>query len=309
MEKEFDIIVDESVVNERLDILLTQKTGITRAQISKMIENGCVKVNSKIAKSSYRLKFDDRIFLAIPEAVPLEAKPQQIPLDIVYEDKDIIAINKPRGIVVHPAVGHADGTLVNAILYHCKDLSGVGGVIRPGVVHRLDQDTSGILLFAKNDEAHLELSRQLKEREVKKTYIALVYGEVKKESDLIDLPIGRHPNSRTKMAVIKTDRFMSRDAITGYKVLKRFKGYTLLELDLQTGRTHQIRVHLAHIGHPVVGDEFYSRKRSELSKHGQLLHAHKIVFNHPITGKTMELIAKIPEDIEKAIAQISISKE
>lgn len=300
MEKEFDIIVEESL-NERLDAYLALKLSISRSQIEKYIQNGLVQVNHETSKPSYRVKKDDRILIQVPQAVPIKAIAQEMPLDVVFEDKDIIVINKQRGVVVHPAPGHSDKTLVNALLFHCKDLSGVGGNIRPGVVHRLDKDTSGLLVFAKNDVAHLELSRQIKDRSVKKKYLALVFGNVKLDSGVIDAPLGRNQSDRKKIAVIKNDQLKRRDALTLYRVIKRYKGFTLLECDLKTGRTHQIRVHLAHIGHPIVGDSTYSKKRASFWREGQFLHSYKLEFNHPVTGKTMAFEAKLPKDMENVL--------
>jgi 23S rRNA pseudouridine1911/1915/1917 synthase len=304
MEKTHDIIVEQIDSHKRLDVFLSQHLGVSRSQVEKLIENGFVKLNSQTSKPSYRIKGDDRIFVTVPEAKEISARPQDIPLNIVYEDKDIIVINKPRGIVVHPAAGHSDNTLVNALLFHCKDLSGIGGNIRPGVVHRLDKDTSGLLVFAKNDDSHEELSRQIKNRQVKKTYLALVYGIPKKDERTIDDPLGRSPKDRKKIAVIKSDNLKKRDAITDYRVIEKLGDYSLLELDLKTGRTHQIRVHLAHLGNPIVGDHTYSRKRTELWENGQLLHSYKLSFNHPKTGKLLEFKAEMPEEMKKVIGSI-----
>jgi 23S rRNA pseudouridine1911/1915/1917 synthase len=304
MEKTHDIIVEQIDSHKRLDVFLSQHLGVSRSQVEKLIENGFVKLNSQTSKPSYRIKGDDRIFVTVPEAKEISARPQDIPLNIVYEDKDIIVINKPRGIVVHPAAGHSDNTLVNALLFHCKDLSGIGGNIRPGVVHRLDKDTSGLLVFAKNDDSHEELSRQIKNRQVKKTYLALVYGIPKKDEGTIDEPLGRSPKDRKKIAVIKSDNLKKRDAITDYRVIEKLGDYSLLELDLKTGRTHQIRVHLAHLGNPIVGDHTYSRKRTELWENGQLLHSYKLSFNHPKTGKLLEFKAEMPEEMKKVIGSI-----
>ncbi len=304
METEHDIIVDASHRNERLDVFLSHETGLTRSRISKLIDGGLVTVDGKNAKAGYRMKSDDRVFVKVPEAEDLAARPEDIPLDIVYEDRDIIVINKPRGIVVHPSPSHSTHTLVNAILHHSKDLSGIGGRIRPGVVHRLDKDTSGLIVFAKNDAAHLNLAEQIRNRAVKKTYLALVYGRVKADSGMIDEPLGRHPKYRKKMAVIRSAGLKKRSALTYFKVLRRFKDYSLLELDLKTGRTHQIRVHLAYLGHPVVGDETYSKKKDPFGVKGQLLHASRLSFNHPLTGKLMEFSAEMPEEMKRIIASV-----
>jgi 23S rRNA pseudouridine1911/1915/1917 synthase len=301
MEKEYDIIVKPDTARERLDVFLCKEIGLSRSQTDKLIKGGMVRLNNGKAKPGYRIKRDDRIIVIVPPAKEMTAKPEDIPLNIIYEDKDIIVLNKPPGIVVHPAAGNAEGTLVNALLHHCRDLSGIGGTVRPGVVHRLDKDTSGLIVFAKTNEAHLNLSQQIKDREVKKTYLALVYGRMKKDSGIIDAPLGRHPVHRKKMAVISSANLKKREALTHYWIIKRFKGYTLVELDLKTGRTHQIRVHLSHIGYPVIGDKTYSRKKDDIGASRQMLHASRLCFNHPITGKYMEFKAGIPGDMEKVL--------
>jgi 23S rRNA pseudouridine1911/1915/1917 synthase len=301
MEKEYDIIITPEHLKERLDIFLSRATGISRSQITRLFEHGFVKLNNKPAKPGYHIRNDDRVFVRVPEPENIEAKPEDIPLDIIYEDQDIIVINKPRGCVVHPAISHPKGTLVNALLHHCKDLSGIGGSVRPGVVHRLDKDTSGLMVFAKNDNAHQNLSKQIKDRTVKKIYYALVYGIVKKDSGEINEPLGRHPTQRNKIAVIKSDKLKKRESLTYYRVLKRFKDYSLLELDLRTGRTHQIRVHLAYIGHPVVGDLAYTKRKNEFGISGQLLHAGKLSFDHPVTGKRMTFEAPMPEEMKRIL--------
>ncbi len=307
MEKEYDIIIKPGAPKERIDVFLSRETGLSRSQIDKLIKSGRVKLNRQNAKAGYRIKADDRIIFSVPPAKEIAARPENIPLDIVYEDKDIIVINKPPGMVVHPAAGNTEGTLVNAVLHHARDLSGIGGRIRPGVVHRLDKDTSGLIVFAKNDASHLDLSKQIKNREVKKTYLALVHGEIKGDSGAIDAPIGRHPVHRKKMAVIRSGSLKSREALTYYKVLERFRGYTLVELDLKTGRTHQIRVHLSHIGHPVVGDRTYSKKKDGGASR-QLLHASGLSFHHPITGKYLEFSSDMPEDMKQVLGTLVENK-
>ena len=302
MEKEYDIIVDQETEKTRLDVFLSKQTGLSRSQVEKLIRNGSVKLNNELPKPGHHIRNDDRIKVTIPQARPIDAGPENIPIKIIYEDKDIIVINKERGQVIHPAAGHNEGTLVNALLHHCKDLSGIGGSIRPGVVHRLDKDTSGLLVFAKNDEAHLNLASQFKSRKVKKVYLALVHGEMEKNEGEIDLPIGRHPVARKKMAVIKSDKLKKREALTFYRVMERFNNYTLLELELKTGRTHQIRVHLSHIGHPIVGDHTYSRKSNEFGQSQQLLHSYMLGLNHPITGKYLEFTADPPIDMQKVLS-------
>ncbi len=304
MEKEYDIIIAPGNAKERLDVFLSKEIKITRSQAAKLFESGLVELNGKNAKPGYKVRPDDRIHVMVPGSERIEARPENIPLDIIYEDSDVIVINKPRGCVVHPAPSHSSRTLVNALLYHCKDLSGIGGKIRPGVVHRLDKDTSGLLVFAKNDAAHLNLSKQIRERTVKKIYYALVYGSVRNDSGRIDAPLGRHPVHRKKIAVIRSGRLKRREALTYYKVLKRFGGYSLLELDLRTGRTHQIRVHLAHIGHPVVGDATYSRKKNEFGVDGQLLHATRLSFDHPVTGKHLMFTSPMPDEMKRVLELI-----
>jgi len=301
MEKEYDIIVKPDTARERLDVFLCKEIGLSRSQTDKLIKGGMVRLNNGKAKPGHRVRQDDRIIVKVPPVKEMTAKPEDIPLNIIYEDKDIIVINKIPGIVVHPAAGNTEGTLVNALLHHCRDLSGIGGSIRPGVVHRLDKDTSGLIVFAKTNEAHLNLSRQIKDREVKKTYLALVHGRMKKDSGIIDAPLGRHPVHRKKMAVISSANLKKREALTHYRIVKRYKGYTLVELDLKTGRTHQIRVHLSHIGYPVVGDRTYSRKKDDVGVSRQMLHASRLGFNHPITGRYMEFEAEIPGDMEKIL--------
>lgn len=285
------IIVDEE--NIRLDAYIVKKyNNLSRTMIQKLIEDGEILVNGSKKKTSYKVNINDEIIIHVPEAKKTNLEAENIPIDIIYEDSDIIVVNKPKGLVVHPANGNPDGTLVNAIMAICKDsLSGIGGEIRPGIVHRLDKDTSGILIVAKNDKAHINLSNQIKNREVKKIYIALVRGVVSENEATIDMPIGRSTKDRKKMAVRKEGK----TAITHFKVLKRFPKYTLLEIKIDTGRTHQIRVHMAEIGHPVVGDLVYSNGKNEFGVEGQMLHAESLDFVHPITGKKMHLEAELPK--------------
>ena len=284
-------IVEES--GKRLDAYITSiDSEITRTAAQRLIEQGNILVNGEKKKTAYKVSNGDIITIEKEEPKEIELKAQNIPIDIIYEDDDIIVVNKPKGMVVHPANGNPDGTLVNAIMAICKDsLSGIGGEIRPGIVHRLDKDTSGLLIVAKNDKAHVNMSEQIKNHEVKKTYIALVRGVVKENEATIDMPIGRSTSDRKKMAVIKTGR----NAVTHIKVLKRYDKYTLLQVNIETGRTHQIRVHLSHIGYPIVGDYTYSNGKNEFGVIGQCLHAQKLEFKHPITQKYMCLEAELPQ--------------
>lgn len=288
--------------NVRLDVYIAkEKPELSRTMIQKLIENGNILVNDGKKKLSYKVGPNDIITIEMPEVKEVNLKPQEIPIEVVYEDNDIIVVNKPKGLVVHPANGNPDGTLVNAIMAICKDsLSGIGGELRPGIVHRLDKDTSGLLIIAKNDKAHIAMSNQIKNREVKKIYIALVRGVVKEDEATIDMPIGRSTKDRKKMAITKNGK----QAITHFKVLKRYLKYTLLEIKIDTGRTHQIRVHMAEIGHPVVGDMVYSNGKNDFGIEGQMLHAKSLDFKHPITGKQMHLTAELPEYFKKAIEDL-----
>ena len=288
-----EYIVSQEEKGKRLDTYISSvDTDITRTSAQRLIEDGNILVNGKNAKVSYKIQENDKVSVEIPEPKQIELKAQDIPIEIVYEDSDIIVVNKPKGMVVHPANGNPDGTLVNAIMAICKDsLSGIGGKIRPGIVHRIDKDTSGLLIVAKNDNSHVKMSEQIKNHEVKKTYIALVRGVFKENEATIDMPIGRSTSDRKKMAVNKNGK----NAITHIKVLKRFDKYTLLQVNIETGRTHQIRVHLSHIGYPIVGDYTYSNGKNEFDVVGQCLHAQKLEFKHPITQKDMCLEAELPQ--------------
>ena len=284
------MIVEES--GQRIDKYIAEKQELSRVTVQRLMEEGDILVNGKRTKPSYLIQTGDEVTIQMPEAKETDLKPQEIPLDIIYEDKDIIVVNKAKGMVVHPAVGNPDGTLVNAVMAHCKgNLSGIGGELRPGIVHRLDKDTSGLLIIAKNDKAHLEMSEQIQNRQVKKTYLALVKGIVPENEATIKMPIGRSTKDRKKMAVTPKGK----EAITHFKVLERFEKYTYLEVSIETGRTHQIRVHMAEIGHPVVGDMVYSNGKNEFNIEGQMLHAHRLEFKHPITEKEMCLEASLPE--------------
>ena len=295
-------IVNENEENIRLDKLLADKNNkISRGTYQRLIENGNVFVNDKIEKSSYKVQKGDYITVENEEVKEVALEPQDIPLDVIYEDDDIIAINKPKGMCVHPGNGNKDNTLANAIMAKCKgSLSGIGGKIRPGIVHRLDKETSGIIIVAKNDYSHIKLSEMLKQRNVKKTYMALVRGVIPENEATIDMPIGRSTKDRTKMAVTKSGK----NAITHFKVLERFSNFTLLEVKIETGRTHQIRVHLAEIGYPIIGDEVYSNGKNVFNVKGQMLHAKRLEFNHPVTGKHMILEAKLPEYFEEIIKKL-----
>ena len=300
-------IVEESEENNRIDSYLSKKTDkYSRVAIQRLIAEGKILVNEKSVKSSYKTQKGDKITL---EEEPKESKlkPQDIPIEIIYEDKDIIVVNKPKGMVVHPANGNPDGTLVNSLMAICKDsLSGIGGEIRPGIVHRLDKDTSGILVVAKNDKSHINLSEQIKNHETEKTYIALVRGIVRENEATINMPIGRSKKDRKKMAVDRDGK----EAITHFKVLERFyeDNCTFLEIKIETGRTHQIRVHLAQIGYPIIGDIIYSNGKNKWNIEGQCLHAKSLKFRHPITGKEMFLEAPMPEYFKTIIEGLQKKK-
>lgn len=276
----------------RIDTYLSENTEYSRTAIQRLIDNEKISVNGKKEKTSYKVKQGDIIEIEEEPAKEINLKAQDIPIEILYQDNDIIVVNKPKGMVVHPANGNPDGTLVNAVMSICKDsLSGIGGEIRPGIVHRLDKNTSGAIIIAKNDKAHIALSEQLKNHEIKKTYIALVRGVVKENNATINMPIARSKKDRKKMDVDKNGK----EAVTHFKVLKRFQDCTLLEINIETGRTHQIRVHLSHIGYPIIGDEVYSNGKNKWNIEGQCLHAKSLDFKHPITGKEMHIEAKIPK--------------
>ncbi len=304
--KEFQVAA--SALGQRLDVFLAQASGLSRARVQRLIEEGQVLVGGRSPKAGHRVAAGERIQLRIPPPTRLDLTPEAIPLAILYEDEDLIVLNKPPGIVVHPGAGRTSGTLVNALLAHCGKLPGIGGVERPGIVHRLDRDTSGALVVAKTEAAHLALSRAFKARRVQKRYLALVHGEVREETGRIVAAIGRRVHDRKRMGVRTSG---GREARTGYRVLRRLAGKTLLELDLETGRTHQIRVHLSHIGHPVIGDQVYGGRRERRasasdSPHAerQMLHAWRLGFPHPRSGDWLEFTAPIPEDLQR-LAEIS----
>ena len=294
------IVVDTD--NMRLDAFISGKNDkLSRTMIQRLIEDGEILVNGNKKKLAYKVQIGDVIEINIPEAKETDIRAQNIPLEIVYEDNDIIVVNKPKGMVVHPANGNPDGTLVNAVMALCKgSLSGIGGEIRPGIVHRLDKDTSGLIIVAKNDLAHINMSKQIKDRQVKKIYIALVKGNISEDEATINMPIGRSTKDRKKMAVRKDGK----EALTHFKVLKRYEKYTLLEIKIDTGRTHQIRVHMAEIGHPVVGDIVYSNGKNEFGIEGQMLHARSLDFKHPITGKQMHLEAELPQYFKDVLKKL-----
>ena len=297
------VIVKENNQKKRLDSFISEECGLnlSRTMVKKLLDEEKILVNNKLQKASYKPEIGDILTIDIPKPKEIKLEAQDIPVPVVYEDNDIIVVNKPKGMVVHPANGNPDGTLVNAILAMCKDsFSGIGGEIRPGIVHRLDKDTSGLLIVAKNDLAHMNMSKQIQERKVTKKYIALVKGNVPEDEATIHMPIARSTKDRKKMAVDAKGK----DAITHFKVLKRYGKYTLLELKIDTGRTHQIRVHMSYIGHPVVGDMVYSNGKNEFGVEGQMLHAKSLEFKHPVTNKEMHLEAELPEYFKKVLAKL-----
>ena len=289
--------IDVSVAGTRLDVFLTEYfKDLTRSRIQKLIADGEVTVNQSATKANTKLKIGDVVEVNIPKPKETQLQAEEIPLDIVYEDKHMLVVNKPQGMVVHPAAGNYCGTLVNALMAHCGDnLSGINGEIRPGILHRIDKDTSGLLLVAKDDKAHLGLSEQIKAHSLTREYICLVHGRIKEDSGTIDAPIGRDPKDRKKMTITHKN---SKNAVTHFFVLERFEKYTLVKCRLETGRTHQIRVHMSKNGHPIVGDPVYGRKKEEFKLKGQLLHAWKVGFIHPITGEYMEFEREVPEYFE-----------
>lgn len=298
------IVVSEEDVKDRLDLFLADYfEEVSRSSIQKLIKGGKVQVNGAKPKSKSLLKDGDVVDIEFEEEEEIGVEPENIPIDIVYEDKDIAIVNKKQGMVVHPAAGNYSGTLVNALLYHVKELSDLNGKMRPGIVHRIDKDTSGLLMIAKNNEAHEKLAEQLKEHTTNRRYLALVEGVIKEERGTVDAPIGRHPTDRKKMTVIDSN---SKDAVTHFTVVERYSNYTLIEAKLETGRTHQIRVHMKFINHPVVGDKVYGIRNQKFRLEGQLLHAKTIGFIHPSTGEYMEFSSEIPDYFQDVLRKLKL---
>lgn len=286
----------------RLDKYLAEEFGeFSRSFLEKAIAEGRVTIDGKPAAKGMRPRVGSRIALLLEEPQTLEVEPEDIPLDIVYQDRDLVVVNKGKDMVVHPAPGHERGTLVNALLYHVKDLSGINGVLRPGIVHRLDKDTTGLLVVAKNDAAHLSLAEQIEKKTARRAYQALVYGRLKQEEGTVDAPLGRHKTDRKRMAVTQDG---GRPAVSHYRVMRNYDKYTLVEVRLETGRTHQIRVHMAYIGHPVVGDPVYSRAKCPFDTQGQMLHAGELGLNHPRTGERMTFFAPLPDYFQKILEKL-----
>ncbi|MGM9602131.1 MAG: RluA family pseudouridine synthase [Faecousia sp.] len=296
------MILISDTAGERLDAFLARSGGMTRSAAQKLIEDGAVKRNGKPGKKNDRLNVGDTIEYEIPEAKSVDIRPTQMQLDIVYEDEDVLVINKPKGLVVHPAAGHSDDTLVNGLLYALgDDLSGINGELRPGIVHRIDKDTSGLLAVAKNDLAHTVLASQLKDHTMARTYEAIVCGSFREDSGTVNAPIGRHPTDRKKMCVTQRN---SKEAITHWEVVTRYRGYTHIRCRLETGRTHQIRVHMAHIGHPILGDTVYGHKNKELGQESQCLHAGLLCFRHPRTGLPVMVSAPLPDYFQEVLQKL-----
>ena len=295
-----EIFITEELSGDRIDKFLSEQCEeLSRSFIQKLLKSGEVFVGGKAVKASYKVTEGDMISFEVPEAVEPEILPEDIPLEVVYEDHDVILVNKPKGMVVHPAAGHYTGTLVNALMHHCKDdLSGINGVLRPGIVHRIDMDTTGILIVCKNDLAHNSIAEQLKEHSITRRYQAIVHGVLKEDEGTIDAPVGRHPQDRKKMCVNHQN---GKHAVTHYKVLNRFKNYTHIECRLETGRTHQIRVHMASLNHPLLGDAVYGPAKCPFKLQGQSLHAGILGFVHPRTGEYMEFSAPLPEYFQKLL--------
>ena len=297
------MILQADMAGERLDAFLARSVeNLSRSGAQKLLEDGCVLRNGKPGKKNDKLNIGDTVNVEIPEPKAVDIVAKEIPLDVVYEDEDVLVINKPKGLVVHPAAGHQDDTLVNGLLYAMGDeLSGINGELRPGIVHRIDKDTSGLLAVAKNDLAHTVLASQLKDHTMARTYEAIVCGSLKQDSGTVDAPIGRHPSDRKKMTVTARN---SRNAVTHWEVVKRYRGYTHVRCRLETGRTHQIRVHMAHIGHPILGDKVYGHKKTELGQDSQCLHAGLLCFRHPRDGRPVLVSAQLPEYFRQVLEKL-----
>lgn len=300
-----EIAAEPSDIGKRADAFVAERTELTRSAVARLIENGNILVGGRSISKNYKVRQGDVFTVELPEAEPDEAQPENIPLDVVYEDRDIIVVNKPKGMVVHPAAGNTSGTLVNALLYHCGDsLSGIGGVVRPGIVHRIDKDTEGLLVVAKNDASHIFLAEQIKEHKVRRIYYAIAIGNFKEDSGTVDAPIGRHPVDRKRMAVILDPSMRSRNAVTHWSVIERFGRYTLIRCELETGRTHQIRVHMSYIGHPLLGDDVYGGGGTAFeAKHrryisGQCLCATELVLTHPTAKKEERFSVPMPKEFD-----------
>ena len=311
MEEAVVLNVSDSDVGMRIDAYIAERTELTRSAAAKLAESGDITVNDAKVAKNYKLRSGDVVCVELPEPISDKAEPEDIPLDIVYEDDDIVVVNKPVGMVVHPAAGNPCGTLVNALLYHCKgSLSGIGGVVRPGIVHRIDKDTSGLLVVAKNDDAHNFLSGLLKTHDVSRIYYAVVIGNFSEDSGTVNAPIGRHPTDRKKMAVLKAGQGTAREAVTHYTVLARYKGFSLIKCELETGRTHQIRVHMAYKGHPLLGDSVYGGGKTAFEAankkliSGQCLHAKELVLTHPKNRQLMRFECELPDEMKKIIEKL-----
>ncbi|BAL62032.1 RluA family pseudouridine synthase [Melissococcus plutonius] len=296
------LIITEKTIGRIDKVLSEELIAYSRSQIQQWLKDSLVQVNNKVVKANYKVQPADEVIIQLPKPKMMVVSPENIPLDIVYEDQDVVVINKPQGMVVHPSAGHFKGTMVHALLYHIKDLSSINDVIRPGIVHRIDKDTSGLLIVAKNNQAHEALAKQLKDKTILRKYIALIHGEVPHEQGTIDAPIGRSKTNRKMQAIIKDGR----SAVTHFKVLEKFTGYTLIELQLETGRTHQIRVHMKYIGHPVAGDPVYGPKKT-LKGEGQFLHAKVLGFTHPTTHERMVFEAPLPEIFQNTLTKLRIN--